>query len=111
MPCHTDKTIPPKAVMIGTMTTSQIRPDETRVRSYPLRDGIHDEGLNSKAIQAGKNHDPNDRDHGPPLFKITRQSMTQGGHQLLYDAPGNQEMMTKTTAETMSHRMTSEPPL
>jgi hypothetical protein len=31
MPCHTDKTIPPKAVMTGMMTTAQIRPDETRV--------------------------------------------------------------------------------
>jgi hypothetical protein len=31
-----------------------------------------------------------------------------GGHQLLYYAPGNQEMMTKTMAEATSHRMTGE---
>ena len=30
------------------------------------------------------------------------------GHQLLYDAPGNQETMTKATAETTSHRMAGE---
>jgi len=50
MPHHTNKTIPPKAVMTGTMTTSQIWPEEMRVRSYPLWDGIHDEGLDLEAI-------------------------------------------------------------
>ena len=46
----TDKTIPPKAVTTGMMTTGQIWPDETKVRSYPLRDVIHDEGLDLEAI-------------------------------------------------------------
>ena len=58
--------MPHKAMMTGMMTTSQILPDETRVRSYPLRDGIHDEGLDLEAMQASGNHDPNDRDRAPP---------------------------------------------
>ena len=76
MPYCTNKTIPPKAVMTGTMTTSQIWPEEMRVRSYPLWDGIHDEGLDLEAIQTGGIHDPNDWDHGPQLLKPTRRSMT-----------------------------------
>jgi hypothetical protein len=52
--------------MTGTMTTSQVRPNETRVLSCPLRDGIHDEGLDLEATQAGGNHNPNDRDRAPP---------------------------------------------
>jgi hypothetical protein len=34
--------------------------------------------------------------------------MIRGSHQLLYDALGNQETMTKTTTETTSHRTASE---
>jgi hypothetical protein len=33
-----------------------------------------------------------------------------GGYQLQYDASGNQEVMTKTTAETTSHRTAGKPP-
>jgi hypothetical protein len=36
--------------------------------------------------------------------------MIWGSHQLLYNAPGNQETMTKTTVETTSHRTASELP-
>jgi hypothetical protein len=37
--------------------------------------------------------------------------MTRGSYQLLYDALGNQEAMTKTTVETTSRKMAGEPPL
>ena len=72
MPCHTDKTIPPKAVTTGTMTTGKIRPDKMHVRPHPLWDGIHDEGIDLKAIQTSGNHDPNDRDRGPQLLQPTK---------------------------------------
>jgi hypothetical protein len=36
--------------------------------------------------------------------------MTRGSYQLLYDALGNQEAMTKTTVETTSCKMAGEPP-
>jgi hypothetical protein len=72
MPRRTNKTIPPKAVTTSTMTTGQIRPEKMRVRSYPLRDEIHDKGLDPEAIQTDENHDSNDRDRGPPLLKTTR---------------------------------------
>ena len=77
-PRSSDKTTPSKAVTADTMPTGQIRPDKTHVRFYPLRDGIHDEGLNLEAIQASGNHDPNDRDRGPPHLKTTRRSTTRG---------------------------------
>jgi hypothetical protein len=51
-------TIPPKVVTIGTMTTGQIKSDKMKVRSHPLQDGIHDEGLNLEAIQTDGSHDP-----------------------------------------------------
>ena len=64
------------------MTIGQISPDKTYVRSYPLRDGIHDEGLDLEANQTGGSHDPNSPiqqgDHRP-----------KGGYQLPYDALGN----------------------
>jgi len=34
-----------------------------------------------------------------------------GGYQLLYDAPRNQEAVTKAMAETTSHRTAGEPPV
>jgi hypothetical protein len=40
------------------MTIGQIRPEKTRVRSYPLWDEIHDKGLDLEAIQTDENHDP-----------------------------------------------------
>jgi hypothetical protein len=79
-----DKTTPPKAVMAGTVPTSQIRPDKMHVRFNPLQDGIHDKGLDLEAIQPGGSHDPNDRDRGPQLLKLTRRPMTRRGYQLLY---------------------------
>ena len=75
---HTDKTIPPKAVTMGTITTSQIRPDKTRVRPHPLLDEIHDEGFDLKATRTDENHDPNDRDCGLQFLKTERRSTTQG---------------------------------
>ena len=35
----------------GTITTAQIWPNKINVRSHPLQDGIHDEGLDLKATQ------------------------------------------------------------
>ena len=55
--------------MTGTMTTSQIRPDKTHVRSHPLRVGIHDGGLDLKATRTDESHDPNSQDHGLQLLK------------------------------------------
>jgi hypothetical protein len=52
------------------------RRDESTI--LPATDGIHDEGLDLEASQAGGNHDPNDIDYGPPLLKTTRKSMTWG---------------------------------
>jgi hypothetical protein len=49
------------------------RQDESTI--LPATDGIHNEGLDLEAIQASRNHDPNDRDHAPPLLKTMRQSM------------------------------------
>jgi hypothetical protein len=66
VPYHTDKTIPPKVVVTGMMITGRIWPDETGVRSYLLRDGIHNEGPDLEAIQASENHEPNGRDCDPP---------------------------------------------
>ena len=70
--CGSDKTTQTKAVTTGTITTSQIRPDKTHVQSYPLRDGIYDEGFDFEADQTGRSHDPNDRDHGPLLHMLAR---------------------------------------
>jgi len=39
--------------MASTVPTSQIGPDKTHVRFYPLWDGIHDEGLDLEAIYTG----------------------------------------------------------
>jgi hypothetical protein len=75
--------------MTGTMTTSQVWPDETRVLSCPLRDEIHDEGLDLEAAQAVGNHNPNDRDRGPRSSRQQGDQRPEGGHQLLYDALGN----------------------
>jgi type II restriction/modification system DNA methylase subunit YeeA len=85
--------------MTSTEPTVQIRSDNRKVRSHPLRDGIHDEGLDLEAIQTNESHNPNDRDHGPQLLKPTRYRRPRGGYQLLYDALGNQETITKTTTE------------
>jgi hypothetical protein len=52
-------------VMAGTVPSIQIRPNKTHVRSYLLRDEIHDEGLGLEANQANGSHDPNDRGRGP----------------------------------------------
>jgi hypothetical protein len=54
---------------------------------YPLRDGIHDGGLDLEAIQASRSHDPRARDHGHQLHKLTRRSTTSGLLPTLYDAP------------------------
>jgi hypothetical protein len=64
-PHSIDKTTPPKVVMTGTITTGQIRPNKTHVQLHPLRNRIHDEGLDLEAIQTGESHDPNDQDRGP----------------------------------------------
>jgi hypothetical protein len=58
------------------MMIGRIRPDEMGVRSYPLQDGIHDEGPDLEAIQASGNHDPNGRNRGLLLLKTTRRLMT-----------------------------------
>ena len=67
---HKDRTRQhhPEAVTTGTRTTGQIRPDKTHERSHPLRDGIHDGGLDLKATRADESHDPNDQDHGTQLL-------------------------------------------
>ena len=104
MPCRTDKTIPPKAMTTGTTTTDQIWLNETRVRSYPLWDGIHDESLDLEAIQISEATTPT---IGIVALSSSSQSGIDdhgAGYQLLYDVLGNQEMMTKTTAETTSHK-------
>jgi hypothetical protein len=88
------------------MTISQIGPDETSVQSYPLWDGIHDKGLDLEAIQAGENHNPNDRDHAHHSSRQQGDHRPEDNHQLLYDAPGDQETMT----ETMSHRTADTSP-
>jgi hypothetical protein len=75
--------------MTSTITTGQIRPDKTHVWSYPLWDGIHDEGLDLEAIQPGRSHDPNDRDRGPQPPNLRGDRCPGGGYQLLYDAPKN----------------------
>jgi hypothetical protein len=49
-PRSTDKTTPPKAVMTDMLTTGQIRSDKMHVKLHPLRDRIHDEGLDLEAI-------------------------------------------------------------
>ena len=54
VPCSSAKTTPPKAVTTGTITTGQIRPDKTHVRFHPLRDGIHDKGLDLETFPAGR---------------------------------------------------------
>jgi hypothetical protein len=110
MPHRTDKIIPPKAVTTGTMITGQIRPDETSVQSYPLRDGIHDGDLDLEAIQVGRNHDPTVGIMAPRSSRQQGDRRPRGGHQLLYDAPENRETMTKTMMETMSHRTASASP-
>ena len=95
---------------ISTEPTIQIRSDKTWVRSHPLRDGIHDKSLDLEAIQTGGNHSPDDWDRAPRSSSQQGNRRSWGGYQLLYDAPGNQEMMTKTTAETTSHRTAGELP-
>jgi hypothetical protein len=64
--------------MAGTVPTDQIWPDKTHVRFYPLRDGIHDEGLDLEAIQTGESHNLDARDRGHKLHKPTRRSTTRG---------------------------------
>jgi hypothetical protein len=54
----------PRAVPTSMMTTGQIRPDKTRVRSHPLWDVIHDGDLDLKATQTNESHSPNDQDRG-----------------------------------------------
>jgi hypothetical protein len=63
------------------------RQDESTI--LPAMDGIHNEGLDLEAIQAGRNHDPNDRDRGPHSSRQRGNQRPKGGHQLPYDALGN----------------------
>jgi hypothetical protein len=46
------------------------------VRSYPLWNGIRDEGLDLEANQTSRSHDPNDQDRGSQPLKPTKQSTT-----------------------------------
>jgi hypothetical protein len=50
----------------------RIQTDKTHVRSHPLRDEIHDEGLNLEAFLADGAPRPDDRGRGPQPHKVTR---------------------------------------
>jgi hypothetical protein len=53
--------------------------------------------LTFEAVQANEGHDPKGQDHGRQLHKQQDDQQPRGGYQLPYDAPRDQEAMTKAT--------------
>jgi len=89
----------------------QIWSDNIYVWSYPLRDGIHDGGLDLEAIQVDESHDPGAWDRGHQLNKTNKAIDDLGAAMNSGTTPiGEQEAMTKAIIETTSHRMAGEPP-
>ena len=96
---------------MGTMPTIQIWTDWTLVRSHPLRDGDPRQGARRKGhpdwqsaptptievVALGPARRPSDR---------RPRAATYFG----YDAPRNQEAVTKATTDTALHRTADEPP-
>jgi len=94
-----------KAVITGTKTTDQIR------IYCPIHYGIGSatKVTTSKPSRLATSPDLDKWGHDPQLLKTRRSSVTQGSHQLTYDALGDKTMMTKNTTETMLNRTTGEP--
>ena len=62
----------------------------------------------SKPSRLAASPDLDNWGHDPQLLKTRRSSVTQGGHRLSYDAPGNLETMTKTMTDATLHRTADE---
>ena len=94
---------------MGTKPTVRIRTDRTRVRSHPLRDGIHDKGLDLETFLTYGEPRP------PTIGVVVLSLMKRLGEQRPwaatyygYDALGNLETTTKTMTDATLHRTADE---